>query len=118
MQTVKVVGAELAVAFPISQDVKSDLQKFVCNGQDGALGSTPSRQAPVQRREIVVPLGGHGPCRLTQASSQPGISFPGFPALPLAGGLVTAGTYSHPTRQPLRLPKLVHFESPPHADSS
>src|SRR5207253_846542 len=55
MQTVKVVGAELAVAFPISQDVKSDLQKFVGNGQDGALGSTPSRQAPVQRREIVVP---------------------------------------------------------------
>src|SRR5207237_10007325 len=45
------------------------------------------------------------------ASSQPGISFPGFPALPLAGALVTAGTYSRPTPQVLRTPKLVHVDA-------
>src|SRR6266446_2451756 len=52
VDAVKVVCTEFLVVFFTLQHVIGNLQQRMCYGHDRALGSPPSSNAPIQRREV------------------------------------------------------------------
>src|ERR1700730_16493361 len=67
---VKVVRTEFPVVFLTLQHVIGNLQQRMCYRHDGALGSPPSSNAPIQRREVVVLHHRDGPSRLRQTTAE------------------------------------------------
>src|SRR6202790_3665554 len=67
---VKLVRTEFPVVFLTLQHVIGNLQQCMSYRHDRALGSPPSSNAPIQRREIVVLHHRDGPGRLRQTTAE------------------------------------------------
>src|SRR5258708_26795816 len=78
---------------------------------DRALGSPPSSNAPIQRREVVVLHHRDGPGRLRQTTAERDIALAHLAAQPLPGALKTPRTQTSPRSQVLRRRELIHIHS-------
>src|SRR5215469_6462145 len=102
--------AKVLVTSLIPQNVVSDDQKIVRQGDRGPFGSSPRCQPTIQSRQIVVLLRRDGPSCLAQAAAQPQTPFSDLAALALACALMTARTQPGPTGQVLSIGELVHVQ--------
>src|SRR5712664_1101495 len=108
---IKVIRAEFPVVFLTLQHVISNLQQRMGYRHDRALGSPPSSNAPIQRREIVILHHRNGPGRLRQATAERDIALAHLAAQPFPGAFKTPGTQTSPGSQVPGRRKLVHVQS-------
>jgi len=108
---VKVVRTEFPVVFLTLQHVIGNLQQCMSYRHDRALGSPPSSNAPVQRREVVVLHHRDGPGRLRQTTAERDIALAHLAAQPLPGALKTPRTQTSPRSQVPGRRKLIHVHS-------
>src|SRR5439155_27318444 len=78
---------------------------------DRALGSPPSSNAPIQRREVVVLHHRDGPGRLRQTTAERDIALADLAAQSFPGTLKTSWTQTSPGSQVRRGRKLIHVQS-------
>jgi len=106
-----VIGTKFSVVFLTLQHVIGHDEEGMGDGHDRALGSPPSSNAPIQRREVVVLGHGDRPGCLRQATAERNIALAHLAAQPFPGALKTPGTQTSPRRQVLRRRKLIHVHS-------
>src|SRR6266446_4048761 len=108
---IKVIRAEFPVVFLTLQHVISNLQQRMGYRHDRALGSPPSSNAPIQRREIVILHHRNGPGRLRQATAERDIALAHLATQPLPSALKTPRTQTSPRSQVPGRRKLIHVHS-------
>src|SRR6202011_3868253 len=96
---IKVIRTEFPVVFLTLQHVIGNLQQRMGYRHDPALGSPPSSNAPIQRREVVVLHHRDGPGRLRQTTAERDVALAHLATQPLSGALKTPRTQTSPRSQ-------------------